>query len=72
MTLSPFRIAVTACLTAFAGLVGAKLAGLIGWSWWWIAAPVWAPAAAAGLCAVIGLAWVKLTWPGEDDPDMWH
>lgn len=38
MTLSPLRIAVTACLTAFAGLAGAKLAGLIGWSWWWIAA----------------------------------
>ena len=26
-----------------------KLAGVIHWSWWWVAAPLWAPVAVAGL-----------------------
>ena len=34
------------------GLIGVafvilKLCGVIGWSWWWVTAPFWAPAAAA-------------------------
>lgn len=23
--------------------IGLKLAGLIGWSWWWVTAPFWIP-----------------------------
>lgn len=29
-----------------------KLTGVIGWSWWWVLAPMWAPFA---IFAVIGL-----------------
>jgi hypothetical protein len=24
-----------------------KLTGVVGWSWWWVTAPLWAPAVAA-------------------------
>ena len=27
--------------------VGLKLAGVIGWSWWWVLAPLWGPVALA-------------------------
>lgn len=23
--------------------VGLKLGGVIGWSWWWVLSPIWAP-----------------------------
>jgi hypothetical protein len=26
--------------------LGLKLGGVIDWSWWWVTAPLWAPAAA--------------------------
>lgn len=32
-----------------------KLTGVIGWSWWWVTAPVWIPAIAAVVLIVIGL-----------------
>ena len=25
--------------------IGLKLGGVIAWSWWWVLAPLWAPAA---------------------------
>ena len=25
--------------------IGLKLGGVIGWSWWWVLAPLWAPVA---------------------------
>ena len=31
-----------------------KLTGVIGWSWWWVLAPFWVPAAI--VLAVIGIA----------------
>jgi hypothetical protein len=37
-----------------------KLIHKIDWSWWWVTAPLWAPAAVlitlAGIAAIIGLA----------------
>jgi fatty acid desaturase len=36
--------------------IGLKLTGYIAWSWWWVLAPLWAPAVAALLIlGVIGL-----------------
>ena len=36
--------------------VGLKLGGVIGWSWWWVLAPLWLPLAfAASLALVFGL-----------------
>ncbi len=29
----------------FIVLLVLKLCGLIGWSWWWVTAPLWAPVA---------------------------
>lgn len=47
-------------------VVGLKLAGVIGWSWWWILLPVWGGLALAILKAgaLLGLfAWSRaLTW----------
>lgn len=31
--------------------IGLKLTGFISWSWWWVLAPIWAPAAAGVLLA---------------------
>lgn len=33
-----------------------RLAGFVDWSWWWILAPLWIPAAAFVLLVVV-LAW---------------
>ena len=30
-----------------------KLTGFIGWSWWWVLAPIWAPAAFVLTCWII-------------------
>jgi hypothetical protein len=39
-------------LLLLAGIFAAlKLAGLIAWSWWWVAAPLWVPVAA--LCGLM-------------------
>lgn len=40
------------------GLLGvvfvvAKLLGLIGWSWWWVTAPFWAPPLVVIACVLI-------------------
>jgi len=32
-----------------------KLTGVIGWSWWWVTAPLWGPVALVVLGFVIGL-----------------
>ncbi len=46
---------VRALLTgALIVLVGLKLAGVIGWSWWWVTSPFWG-AAAVGAAWVLGL-----------------
>ena len=46
--------------TSFCGLLAItfiilKLTGVIGWSWGWVLAPIWIPAAIAGLYIVIVL-----------------
>lgn len=28
----------------FVLFLGLKIAGVIGWSWWWVTAPLWIPA----------------------------
>lgn len=38
----------------------AKLAGWIAWSWWWVFAPLWAPAILAVL--LIGVAAIIVAW----------
>ncbi len=43
-----------------AGLIAAKLLGLVGWSWWWIASPTLL--VALGLAAVI----FAILWLSED------
>lgn len=52
---------VTKALTAlsvglFVILVGLKLAGLIGWSWWWVCSPVLIPLVVSILLTCIALA----------------
>lgn len=44
-----------------------KLCGVIGWSWWWVTAPLWGGLAViagisliAGLVFLIGFIWFKL------------
>jgi hypothetical protein len=40
----------------FLVLLTLKLAGVIGWSWWWVTAPLWGPTGllvAAGLIALV-------------------
>lgn len=39
-------------------LVALKLEDVIGWSWWWVLAPIWVPAAALVLFVAVGLAYV--------------
>ena len=34
--------------------IGLKLGGVIGWSWWWVTAPLWGPLALA--CILDGIA----------------
>ncbi len=31
-----------------------KLTGVIAWSWWWVTAPLWIPAAIWGVVIVVG------------------
>lgn len=39
--------------------IGLKLGGVVGWSWWWVLAPIWIPAAIAGVVMIVlGLLWV--------------
>lgn len=33
--------------------IALKLTGVIGWSWWWITAPLWAPFAIFLLCLTV-------------------
>ncbi|MCP4644526.1 MAG: hypothetical protein GY851_29045 [bacterium] len=35
------------CGLLFVAFMVLKLCGVIGWSWWWVAAPLWIPAAIA-------------------------
>ena len=39
----------------FVLFVGLKLTGVIGWSWWWVTAPIWGPAVAVLVFAIIAL-----------------
>lgn len=32
-----------------------KLTGVIGWSWWWVTAPLWATLGIAAVCALAGM-----------------
>jgi hypothetical protein len=62
------RVSVRSLLfqAAWFTVIGLKLAGVIGWSWWWILLPVWGGVAVAILVAgvLLGLvAWSRaLSW----------
>jgi hypothetical protein len=48
------------CNVSFFGLlgllfIGLKLGGIIGWSWWWVLAPLWGPVAIAATIIAVGL-----------------
>jgi hypothetical protein len=36
--------------------IALKLTGVIGWSWWWVLAPLWGGFALAAVIALVGLA----------------
>jgi hypothetical protein len=39
--------------------IALKLLGKIGWSWWWVLAPLWIPCAVAGvILLVVGVVWM--------------
>lgn len=39
-----------------------KLTKVIDWSWWWVSAPMWIPAAIAAICyALVGIGWLLMT-----------
>lgn len=47
-------------LALFLVFLTLKLTGVIGWSWWWVTAPLWGPpafffaiAAVAGICRLV-------------------
>jgi hypothetical protein len=45
--------------------VALRLAGVVGWSWWWVLAPLWAPAAAGLAVLAVMLMLVGLgVWRG--------
>ena len=59
------RVSVRSLLfqAAWFTVIGLKLAGVIGWSWWWILLPVWGGVAVAILVAgfLLGLvAWSRV------------
>lgn len=35
---------IVICYTAFIVFLTLKFVGTIGWSWWWVTAPLWMPA----------------------------
>lgn len=35
-------------------LIVLKLVGVIGWSWWWVLAPLWFPFAFWGIVLILG------------------
>ena len=43
-----------------------KLTDVIGWSWWWVSSPIWAPAIMAFVCVLIYLIVVLLKELRED------
>jgi hypothetical protein len=46
----------------FLVLLALKLVGVIDWSWWWVTAPLWIPAALVAAILAIGLpiyVWLK-------------
>ncbi len=39
-----------------------KVTGSLGWSWWWVVAPIWGPwAAVAGIFVFGGVLWIIAT-----------
>ena len=45
--------------------IGLKLAGHIGWSWWWVLSPLWIPLAfLAGVGMAAGVVWATV-WLAE-------
>jgi hypothetical protein len=43
--------------------IGLKLAGVIAWSWWWVLAPIWAPAVIIGMFGLgVAIAVIKEEW----------
>ena len=46
-------IAPIACVALTAFFAGLKLTHVIGWSWWWIVAPLWLPVIFVVLFALV-------------------
>lgn len=68
-TATPPRRGIGFLSAFFLVLFVLKVTGFLGWSWWWVTAPLWAPFALwFGLLAlaalVIGLAKL-VTWPAR-------
>lgn len=49
---TPLQLAVWSLFMLFLGL---KLGGAIAWSWWWVTAPLWIPAALVVLVLLAAL-----------------
>lgn len=53
---APQRGGIGFCGLLTVVFIALKLGGIIGWSWWWILAPLWIPCAIAiGLVAISAL-----------------
>ena len=47
------------CTVLFIVFLVLKLVGVIGWSWWWVCAPLWIPVA---LALVILILCIPIIW----------
>jgi len=50
-----FEVGCAPVVLVFIVFLILKLTGAIGWSWWWVTAPIWIP---AGIAAITGLFWI--------------
>lgn len=62
-----FGIFIYAMLVAFAVLLCLKLCNAIGWSWIWVASPLWVIAAIFVLLIILYTIVVVKNWDKEDD-----
>lgn len=47
--------------TIFVVFLILKLTDTIGWSWWWVTAPLWGPVAFVAAFVVLAMIWVTLS-----------
>jgi hypothetical protein len=50
------------CTTMFLVFLVLKLCNIISWSWWWVASPLWAPAALALVVLVLAAPFILVGW----------